>query len=241
MGEAVFPQRNGLKGLVVAGRCGLLTPEQLAGLTEALKDLGVSALKLSTRQTLVLLLPEDRVATARERLAGLGLKVGVFGQAVRNVKACCGDPRLCPWTLGDALSLGIRLEERYCGEHVPQDLKIAVAGCPRGCTDPLCADFGAVATGPQAFDVYIGGRGGTLAPSHGRPIARGITAEGVEALLGEVLDRFRKLARPRERLCRTIARTGLEAFTPGPDWLAPYRPVPSVDKDFAAFLNGGEA
>jgi len=241
LGSAVFPQRNGLVAITVAGKCGLLTPEQFAGLAEAAGDLGAAGFKLSTRQTLVILLPADRVTAAEERLAALGLRVGVFGRSVRNVKACCGDPGLCPWTRGDALSLGIRLEERYCGRQVPQDLKIAVAGCPRGCTDPLCADFGAVATGPQVFDVFIGGRGGTLSPSHGLAIARGITADGVEAVLEKVLDRYRQLAQPRERLCATIARTGLEAFKPEPGWLDSYRRQPPVDDEFVAFLRGGEA
>ncbi|BBB90220.1 MAG TPA: hypothetical protein PKA28_20100 [Methylomusa anaerophila] len=112
---------------------------------------------------------------------------------------------------------------------VPKDFKISTAGCVRGCTDPYCADFGVIAQGPDAFDIYIGGRGGSKKPAHGSRIAKNVTGQGVAEVLEYVLTKYCELGQPNERLCKVIERCGRDVFTPSNVKYA-------VSKEFDDFL-----
>lgn len=233
VGEGYFKQRNGLIAVDIMAACGVMTPEQWSGLGQAARESNVFRLKMTTRQTVVALVPEENVEKLVAALESLELKVAPFGKVVRPVKACPGNESLCPRAIADALGLGIAIQEKYVGQEVPKDFKIAVAGCPRGCTDPQCADFGVRASGQDRFDVFIGGRGGTVKPVHGVPLARKVTAEQVLGLLDFVLERYRSLAQPYERLCQTLARVGDGQFQPPAELLAPPGEEAS---EFAKFL-----
>jgi len=236
VGIACFKQKNGLEALVIVGNCGVVTPEQFSGLAAYVKELEIAALKLTTRQTLVLVLPLEKKEQACYIVEELGLKVGTYGGVVRNVKACCGEDGLCIWSRGDALKLGTDLQESYWGYPVTKDFKISVAGCSRGCTDPMCADFGAVATAPDSFDIYIGGRGATLRPNHGSLLAKDITADGVTKLVQVVLDRYSELAEPKERFVSLVQRLGTDPFHPGEDWVRQNRCDNQPAQGFLDFL-----
>lgn len=217
MGHAVFRQQNGLMAVGIVTACGLISPEQLLGVAALAKPLGIAGFKLSTRQTLIALLPEENVAALQTEVERLELRVGSFGEVVRNVKACCGTNGFCVRSQADAHHLGLRLQDRFMNEPVPKDFKISVAGCHRGCTDPFCADFGCLgnpAKTPGGFDVIIGGRGGSRRPRHGQRILESVSPEAVERALAYVLDQYRALGQPHERLCHTIDRIGLAPFIP---------------------------
>lgn len=233
MGDGIFGQRNGMVAVDIVALCGVMTPDQFSGLASIARDCGVFRLKLTTRQTLVAVLEEDRAEKLINALPALGLKVSPYGNVVRTVKACAGNSSLCPRAVGEALDLGIEIQEKYLGVEVPKDFKIAVAGCVRGCTEPYCADLGVVASGRDVFDVAIGGFGGSSMPLHGQIIARKIGREDVFFLIDHVLERFKSLGEPREKLGRTISRLGLEPFLPD-------RPMEGKESgppdDFISFL-----
>ncbi len=234
MGDAIFPQRNGFLGVGLVAPCGVITPTQLLGLGQLAVNLEATACKMTTRQTLVLIIPENRLADLQRGIAELGLKMGRFGEIVRNVKACAGGPDFCMRAQGNAFGLGARLQEVFMDQPVPRDFKMSVAGCFRGCTDPWCADLGAVATGEDRFTVYLGGRGGSRKPLHGQRVATDLTAQGVERLADHVLQRYRNLGLPGERLCHTMARVGLAELLPLPEAMAAWS-APAED-DFMAFI-----
>lgn len=73
----------------------------------------------------------------RRGVEALGLRIGVFGEIVRNIKACAGAPAFCLGAAGDVCGLGTRLQERFMDQPVPNDFKVSLAGCHRGCTDPF--------------------------------------------------------------------------------------------------------
>jgi len=235
MGQGIFKQKNGLYAVDVAAACGVLTPEQLTGLARLAAENNAFRVKMTTRQTMVVLLPPENTAAFKEALETLKLRVAPFGNVVRPVKACAGNTALCPRSLDDALELGIEIQERYLGRPVPKDFKIAVAGCPRGCTDPHCADFGVIAAGQGRFHVAVGGMGGGTRPRHGEIVARDIPRDKVFALLEYVLERFCALAEPREKLGRAIERLGLAAFRP-PAEMTAAEAAPAADEEFIRFL-----
>lgn len=247
MGHAIFKQQNGLMAVGVVTSCGLISPEQLLGLAGQAKELGIAGFKLSTRQTLITILPEENIPALRDEVARLGLRVGSFGEVVRNVKACCGTNGFCVRSQADAHRLGLRLQEKFMDAPVPKDFKISVAGCQRGCTDPFCADFGCLgnpAKRPGGFDIIIGGRGGSRRPRYGQLILESVPEGGVERVLAHVLEQYRALGQPNERLCHVIDRVGLSPFLPPAEILqvqdenGAVQGEPVLGNDFLAFAAG---
>ena len=237
MGQAIFKQKNGLVAVDVLAACGVLSLEQFLGLAEAARDTGVRAFKLTSRQTVVLVLEEKDVPVMADKIAGLDLRISPYGNTVRAVKACAGNADLCPRAIADALNLGIEIQGKYTGQPVPKDFKIAVAGCSRGCVDPYCADLGLVADGKNTYSVAIGGRGGSAKPGHGTVILGKIPASQIFQVLDHVLARYRELAEPGERFCKTISRVRIDQFIPPS---VTVKPGPEVDEEFGRFLTAGE-
>lgn len=234
MGEAIFrQQRNGLYAVNIVAPGGLLNPEQFMGLAEAARDTGVWRIKCGVRQTMIAVLEQEKIPGLLEKIEVLGLQIAPFGNKVRGVKACPGGTELCPRSLGPALELGTELQERYMGQDVPKDFKISTAGCPRGCTEPHCADLGLIAKGGDTFDIFIGGRGATNKPMHGINAATDVAKNKVFAVVDFLLEQYRTLAQPHERLCKTIERLGSNAFIP-PQAL--YLEENYQQDEFAAFL-----
>lgn len=233
MNKAIFKQNDGSTAVLAITQCGVISPDQLTGLSDLVKRLSIPAVKITTRQTIILLCKPEQEADVIEGLSAIGLKVGGYGNIIRNVKGCSGSPQLCQRYLADALGLGIEIQERFFNQPVPKDFKIATSGCVRGCTDPYCADFGVVGAGKNLFTVYLGGRGGSPKPKHGEVIATKISREDVIKLLEHVLAVYRKEGDTNERLCKTIERIGLERFKLDLD------SKDDLDQDFLAFLGGG--
>lgn len=235
MGTAIFKQKNGLYAVVAASECGVITPDQLQGLNSLIQDFNVKTIKMSTRQTLILVLPESSIDGLIKGLAQYNFHTAPFYNTVRNVKGCSGSLDLCPRALGDALALGIEIQKRYMGIEVPHDFKIATAGCSRGCTDPMCADYGVICHDITSFDIYIGGKGAGKKPVHGQLLVSQVNYDDVFNILDFVLDRYRCLAQGKERLHQTIARVGLEKFQP--TGLSSVEAAAAIDHDFLNMLN----
>ncbi|MBC9785608.1 nitrite reductase [Heliobacterium chlorum] len=233
MGKAIFKQRNGVLGVGIVTPCGFITPEQLCGLGKLLPEVGALGSKLTTRQTMVVLIPEEAFDRFVAGIRNLGLDVGVFGDVVRNVKGCPGNGELCHRSLGNVFELAVEIQQQYMNQPTPHDFKISVAGCHRGCTDPHCADFGVIATGPKTVEVFLGGRGGSRRPQHGQKAYVNIPKESIFVVLDHVLDTYRKLAEDHERLCNTIGRVGLDPFIIQAEKL----PGTVEEDEFADFLN----
>lgn len=236
MGTALFKQKNSLYALVAVTNCGVISAKQLNELNRLVQTANVKALKMTTRQTLILLAEQDAVAKITSELESIGFRIGTFNNTVRNVKACSGNDDLCPRAIGDALGLGIAIQEKFYGQEVPHDFKISTAGCSRGCTDPLCADFGVIAKNAGVFDIYVGGKGSGLKPLHGQLLVSGISFEQVLLTLEFVLERYREFASGKERLHHTIKRVGIDRFIPP---LEHHEIAASVDEDFLNMLNNG--
>lgn len=233
MAKAIFEQINGSKALVLVSNCGVVTVESLANLSVKMKEIGVPVVKFTTRQTLVVVGSEEQLDKVEEFAPEYGFKIGNFGAQVRNVKGCSAGEGLCKRQLDTALNFGIELENEYFGIQTPHDFKIATSGCPRGCTDPLCADFGVMAMGKDKYDVYLGGKGATVKPLHGEKIYKGLTRENVKNALNHILNVYKEEGKPKERICRTIARIGIDKFVR--EDIQENKEV-YIDKDFLDFI-----
>lgn len=119
--------------------------------------------------------------------------------------------------MGDALVFGFEIKETYLGRKVPGDVKIVVAGCKRGCTDPLGADIGVMARDNNMYDVFIGGCSGAGGTVKGQLLAGRVSREDVFNVLEHVLDRYASLAQPGEQLAAAVERLGFKVFLPPAD------------------------
>jgi dissimilatory sulfite reductase (desulfoviridin) alpha/beta subunit len=237
MGHAIFEQRSGILGVAVVASCGVISAEQLRGLGELTQKITIHGMKMTTRQTLVFLINGSELEKFEQEIEKTGLKVGAFGNIVRNVKGCAGNDQLCQRSFGDAFGLAAKIQDQFMNQPVPKDFKISTAGCARGCTDPCCADFGVIAVGNDRFDVYLGGRGGSKVPRHGQRVLESVSSEEVLTVLDYVLSKYRQLGAEDERLCRVIDHCGIGEFIPSADVYRIEAASMSADQDdFSAFM-----
>jgi anaerobic sulfite reductase subunit C len=126
--------------LKVAG--GYVVAEQLAGLARLVTDFS-SEVHLTTRQGIEIPnVPLDRLDALRANLAAIGFEIGGAGPRVRTIAACPGER--CKNGLIPANSLSRELHDLLSdrGMLLPHKFKIAVSGCPNGCTKPWQNDLG---------------------------------------------------------------------------------------------------
>jgi nitrite reductase (NADH) large subunit len=88
----------------------------------------------------------DLLGVRKEDLSGVWAELDrpsgyAYGKTFRTVKTCVGTD-FCRFGLGDSTRLGIDLEERYKGLESPAKLRLAVARCPRNCSEALVKDVG---------------------------------------------------------------------------------------------------
>src|SRR6185503_262260 len=119
-----------------------------------------------------------------------------YAKAVRTVKTCVGTD-FCRFGLGDAIAVGIELEQLMEGLYTPHKVKSAVAGCPRNCSEAYVKDIGLVAV-EGGWEVYVGGAaGGTV--RKGDLLATVADSEQATRLALAFLQHYREQAEYLER------------------------------------------
>jgi nitrite reductase (NADH) large subunit len=131
-----------------------------------------------------------------------------YGKSFRTVKTCVGSD-FCRFGVGDSTALGIALEERFQGIPSPGKMKLAVAGCPRNCSEALCKDLGVVAVDGGRWEVYVGGAAGAHVRK-GDLLATVDSPEEVLQLTGRFLQYYRETANWLERTYSFVPRVGIE-------------------------------
>ena len=153
-----FAQKQaGLHVVPVSAPLGQLTAAQLQGLAALLGEYGLSDVRTTQDQNLIVLnVPAARISAFTARLSGLGLKTP---QAGDNVVAC---PGVSSCRLGITTSMHVA-PKLSGGRH---DLRIRVSGCHNGCAQPESGDIGIYGEGKRLhgkliphYQTYFGGDG----------------------------------------------------------------------------------
>ncbi|MFE5704522.1 nitrite reductase large subunit NirB [Rhodococcus koreensis] len=200
-------QRDGTFSVVPQMKGGVTTPEQLRKIADVADKYGVPLVKVTGGQRI------DLLGIKKEDLpkvwGDLDMPSGfAYGKSMRTVKTCVGTD-FCRYGLGDSTSLGIALEERFQGLETPAKLKLAVAGCPRNCSEALCKDFGVVAVGDGRWEIYVGGAAGAHIRK-GDLLATVESPDDVIELGGRFIQYYRENAKWLERTYDFVPRVGLE-------------------------------
>ena len=200
-------QRDGTFSVVPQMKGGVTTPDQLRKIADVADRYHVPLVKVTGGQRI------DLLGIQKEDLpkvwGDLDMPSGfAYGKSMRTVKTCVGSD-FCRFGLGDSTALGIALEERFQGLESPAKLKLAVAGCPRNCSEALCKDLGVVSVGDGRWEIYVGGAAG----AHIRKGDLLATVTGVEEVLilaGRFIQHYRENAQWLERTYAWVPRIGLE-------------------------------
>ncbi|MBI4344430.1 MAG: NAD(P)/FAD-dependent oxidoreductase [Euryarchaeota archaeon] len=204
-------QNDGRIGIVPDIKVGMLTPGELAAITEVARRFG-ERIHLTAGQRLIILgVPPERVEEAKNALQAAGFGVGTSGAVVRNVRACPGK-EYCKNGLQPTLDLGRQLHERFTGWELQRPVKIGISGCPNSCSEARTRDIGIYGV-PSGYKVFIGGKGG-MKPMDGRPlkIVKADRAPELVDVVQKVLDFYTANAGKRERIGDLVARIGFEPF-----------------------------
>ena len=156
--RAILPQRQeGLVVFPVSVQQGDLTVAVMRGLTSLMRDFGLTDLRVTQDQNLMLVnVPAGQVASLRGALANLGLMEPTTGD---DVVACPGTST-CRLGITSSKALGAKLSGG------PADLRIRVSGCHNGCAQPETGDIGIYGEGKRLhgklvphYQMYFGGDG----------------------------------------------------------------------------------
>ncbi|MDP9168148.1 MAG: NAD(P)/FAD-dependent oxidoreductase, partial [Actinomycetota bacterium] len=181
--------------------------EQLRTIADVAEKYDVPMIKLTGGQRI------DLLGLRKEDLpavwADLGMPSGyAYGKSFRTVKTCVGTD-FCRFGVGDSTSLGIRIEERFQGIAGPGKMKLAVAGCPRNCSEALCKDLGVVAVEGGKWDIYVGGAAGAHIRK-GDLLTTVDDPDLVITLTGRFLQYYRENGKWLERTYTWVPRVGID-------------------------------
>jgi nitrite reductase (NADH) large subunit len=200
-------QRDGTFSVVPQMKGGVTSPDQLRRIADVADRYAVPMVKLTGGQRI------DLLGVRKEDLpkvwADLDMPSGyAYGKTFRTVKTCVGSD-FCRFGVGDSTALGIAIEERFQGIPGPGKMKLAVAGCPRNCSEALCKDLGVVAVEGGRWEIYVGGAAGAHIRK-GDLLATVDTPQAVITLTGRFLQYYRENAKWLERTYAFVPRVGIE-------------------------------
>ncbi len=200
-------QRDGTFSVVPGISGGVTSADQLRRIADVADKYAVPMIKITGGQRI------DLLGIAKDDLPGvwqdLGMRSGhAYGKAFRTVKSCVGTD-FCRFGVGDAIGLGVAMEERFKGLEAPAKLKLAVAGCPRNCSEAMVKDVGAVAVEGGRWEIYVGGAAGANVRK-GDVLCTVDSHEEVLRITGRFMQYYREHARWLERTYDFVPRIGLD-------------------------------
>lgn len=121
---------------------GLMTPTQLEGLGRVARKAGLSAVHLTTRQTVDL--PDvdpAQIGPLLKALAKNGTPLGAERNEVVNVVACPGTAT-CRLANVETYALARELDRRFFGIDLPVKMRIGISACPNMCAGERLSEIG---------------------------------------------------------------------------------------------------
>ncbi len=201
-------QNDGTFSVVPRIRGGVVTPDELRRIADVADKYELPMVKITGGQRI------DLLGARKEQLPAIWEDLGMpsghaYAKAVRTVKTCVGTD-FCRFGLGDAISLGIELEEAMEGLHTPHKVKSAVTGCPRNCAEAYVKDIGLVAVEGGRWEIYVGGAAGATVRK-GDLLTTVDSAEEAKRVALAYLQHYREHGEHLERTYGYQERVGLEA------------------------------
>lgn len=201
-------QADGTFSVVPRIRGGVVTSDELRRFADVADKYELPMIKITGGQRI------DLLGVRKEQLPAVWEELGMpsgyaYAKAVRTVKTCVGTQH-CRFGLGDAITVGIDLEETMEGLHTPAKVKAAVTGCPRNCAEAYVKDIGLVAIEGGAWEIYVGGAAGASVRK-GDLLATVADEKAAKRVALAFLQHYREHGEHLERTYGYMERVGLEA------------------------------
>jgi NAD(P)H-nitrite reductase large subunit len=186
---------------------GIVDPTTLRRIADVAEKYGAAALKMTSAQRIAIVgLKEEDLDNV---WAELDIKPGAaIGLCVRSVKFCPGTT-FCKQGKQDAVSLGLKLDEKYHGMQMPSKLKMAVSGCPNSCAEPAIKDIGVMGTA-RGYTLMVGGSAAAT-PRLAEVVAKELSEDEILETVDRILN-FYKSSGTKKRLGKFIEDVGLDKF-----------------------------
>ncbi len=157
---------------------------------------------LSTTQNMRLMgIKEEDLAQIKDELAALGAQFKAPGKFPLP-KVCIGK-KDCTTGIGDPEELSAKIVEQFKDKKVTKPkFKIAIAGCPLGCSDVMTRDIGIITT-RKGYDVYVGGKGGPH-PKVGKRIQHNVDEDTVLKVIGELVNFHDSHTTKKQRMIKLL-------------------------------------
>jgi nitrite reductase (NADH) large subunit len=186
---------------------GVTTAAELRRIADVADKYQVPMVKITGGQRI------DLLGIRREQLPSVWKDLGMpsghaYTKAFRTCKTCVGT-EFCRFGVGDSTTLGVAIEKQYQGLEAPAKMKLAVAGCPRNCSEATTKDLGAVAIEGGRWEIYVGGAAGARVRK-GDLLATVDAHAEVIRLMGRFMQWYREHARYLERTYDFVERIGIE-------------------------------
>jgi len=130
------------------------------------------------------------------------------GMCVRSVKLCPGTT-FCKLGKQDAVSVGIKLDEMYCGMQLPSKFKMGVSGCQNSCAESYIKDLGLIG-GKKGWKIVVGGNAASK-PALAQPVADELTDDEAMAMVDKIMNWYKDFPK-KWRLTKVIEDMGIEQF-----------------------------
>lgn len=151
---------------------------------------------------------EADVPEQQAKLRAAGLGVYPVGPVIKNLHTCT----FCMGERVDGLPDARRLDEAVAGASVPFPVRVGFSGCAANCGEAMARDIGVVRMEEGRYDLFVGGKIGSLTPQFGQKVAEGIAPQELLPAVEAVLACYRESAKGKERLWKNLNRIGVEAY-----------------------------
>jgi NAD(P)H-nitrite reductase large subunit len=190
--------------------CGLVTPAILRKIADVAEKYHAAAVKCTSAQRIAIIGIKEEDVDRVWKEFGEYRPGHLIGDVVRSVKACPGT-QFCKRAWQDSLQVGLELDAKYHGKHLPGKFKIGVAGCPNQCAETSIKDIGLVG-GRQGWIIMVGGSGGSF-PRLAQPLMEEeVPTPRALAIVDALIKFFSENAEPGERFGDLIERMTLKKF-----------------------------
>ncbi|TVM16240.1 NAD(P)/FAD-dependent oxidoreductase [Oceanidesulfovibrio indonesiensis] len=183
---------------------GVIDPDTLERIARVVREYDIPAVKITSAQRLMLLgIREEDLGPIKEAL-------GPVGELCKNYVQACPGTDWCSFGMTDAMGMGARLDSMIFGRNFPAKVKIGVSGCNFNCGESRYRDVGLIGT-PRGWTVLVGGNGGKR-PRLADVLAKGLSDDEAEKLVGAFLDLYAAEASVRHRTSLYVQKCGIEAI-----------------------------
>lgn len=185
---------------------GFITPENLEKIAKVAKKYN-GVIKLTSGQRILITNLEE--VDLENIWRELDMAPAVKTQnSVKNVEMCPAG--FCKRSKHNTIGIGMRLSKKYQWAEMPCRTKIGVAGCKNACGSVYSKDVGVIAD-KTGFIVTVGGSAG-YNPRMADIIAIDLEEKDAEVLVNIILDYYKEIAEPGEKLGFLIDRIGIDSF-----------------------------